>query len=161
MKKLFMVLAVALGFTVAASAQPRAIGGRLYGGPEISYQHTVHNADFIELDAGLNWFGDLGFKATCNYNFMVAQPRWTNRGEWGVYVGPGLSLGNLGRHSVLFTVNCQVGLEYTFWFPLQLSFDLRPEFGLYAGGHDGESWCKYHLDGLFGFIPTLSVRYRF
>ena len=47
----------------------------------------------------------------------------------------------------------QVGLEYTFWFPLQLSADLRPTLGIC----DGEFWT----DGLFGFVPTLSVRYSF
>ena len=39
------------------------------------------------------------------------------------------------------------------WFPLQLSADLRPTFGIC----DSEFWT----DGLFGFAPMISVRYSF
>lgn len=48
----------------------------------------------------------------------------------------------------------QIGFEYKFWFPLQLSADLRPTFGIC----DGEFW----KDGLvYSFVPTFSVRYSF
>ena len=44
----------------------------------------------------------------------------------------------------------QVGLEYTFWFPLQLSLDIRPQLGLVNSAF-----------GIWGWYPHLSVRYRF
>ena len=88
---------------------------------------------------------------------MIAQPQWTSRGEWGFYAGPGVALGggavkvdgvNHGYFSA--GVAGQVGLEYTFWFPLQLSFDLKPQlgFGFNYGFH-------------FNIMPSLGVRYRF
>lgn len=156
MKKIIIIAAIALGFAVAASAQPRAIGGRLSYGLEASYQHTVQNADFVEANLGL--FGYHSIDATATYNFMIAQPDWTSRGEWGFYAGPGAALGYsfIGDFFHVAAVG-QVGLEYTFWFPLQLSVDLRPQFGI-ATGNGG---VNFYTGGLFGFVPTIGVRYRF
>ena len=156
MKKIILVAALVLGFTVAASAQPRAVGVRIGNGGEVSYQHQL-GANFLEVDGGLGlgFDGVFNVGATGIYNFMIAQPNWTDRGEWGFYAGPGAAVGlGLGENSHLnVAVAGQVGLEYTFWFPLQLSIDLRPQFGLgfadkatmYFGG-----WC-----------PALGVRYKF
>jgi hypothetical protein len=41
MKKIIVIAALMLGFAVAAVAQPRAIGGRLGNGAEVSYQHSL------------------------------------------------------------------------------------------------------------------------
>ncbi len=87
---------------------------------------------------------------------MIAQPDWTSRGEWGFYAGPGASLGYGFNNSFHIAAVGQVGLEYTFWFPLQLSVDLRPQFGVAV--HDG---AHFYKGGLFGFVPTIGVRYRF
>ena len=151
MKKIIIVAALVLGFAAAAAAQPRAVGLRGGYGAELSYQHTL-GTNFLEADLGLVMNG-LNVAAT--YNFMLAQPQWTDRGEWGVYAGPGAAVGlGLGEASHLnVAVAGQVGLEYTFWFPLQLSIDLRPQLGIgfaekstmYFGG-----WC-----------PALGVRYKF
>lgn len=154
MKKIIIIAALALGFAVAASAQPRAIGGRLAYGLEASYQHTVRGADFVEANLGLFGFGAID--ATATYNFMIAQPDWTSRGEWGFYAGPGASLGYGFNNSFHIAAVGQVGLEYTFWFPLQLYVDLRPQFGVAV--HDG---AHFYTGGLFGFVPTIGVRYRF
>lgn len=154
MKKIIIIAALALGFAVAASAQPRAIGGRLAYGLEASYQHTVRGADFVEANLGLFGFGAID--ATATYNFMIAQPDWTSRGEWGFYAGPGASLGYGFNNSFHIAAVGQVGLEYTFWFPLQLSVDLRPQFGVAV--HDG---AHFYTGDLFGFVPTIGVRYRF
>lgn len=156
MKKIILMAAMVLGFAVAAAAQPRAIGGRLGNGVEVSYQHTL-GSNFIEADLGL-----IGFGANINlnavYNWMIAQPQWTDRGEWGFYAGAGAGLGGGSVSKVgYFNIGAvgQVGLEYTFWFPLQLSIDIRPQLGVVAvkGAGAGlyfDSWC-----------PALSVRYRF
>ena len=156
MKKIILVAALVLGFAVAASAQPRAIGLRGGWGAEASYQHSF-GADFLQADLGLNTFDSV--HGSVVYNFMIAQPSWTSRGEWGFYAGPGAAVGmKLGNSETdgYFHIAAagMVGLEYTFWFPLQLSLDIRPQLGVWTGGgHSGfyfGGWC-----------PALGVRYRF
>ncbi len=153
MKRFFIAAALVLGFAVAASAQPRAVGVRLGWGAEASYQHTVYNEDFVEVDLGLCTFD--GLNASAVYNFMIAQPAWTDRGDWGFYAGPGLAVGMgglLSKDEAYFNLGVagQVGLEYTFWFPLQLSFDVRPVLGF--GFNHGFHWSV---------MPAIGVRYRF
>ena len=153
MKKIILVAALVLGFAAAAVAQPRAVGLRGGYGVEVSYQHTL-GQNFIEADLGL---AGVGLNLAGTYNWMLAQPNWTDKGEWGVYAGPGVALGAGGFGDVgYFNVGLagQVGLEYTFWFPLQLSLDVRPQLGLVTAG--GQS-----AFGLWGWYPSLGVRYRF
>lgn len=148
MKKIILIAALTLGVAFAAAAQPRAIGARMGWGFEASYQHTL-GQDFIEADLGLF---TTSLNAAAVYNFMIAQPNWTDRGEWGFYAGPGAALGIGMINSSGFNLAAagQVGLEYTFWFPLQLSFDVRAQLGYIFGQ------AFY-----FGIGPALSVRYRF
>ena len=146
MKKIILLAAMMLGLAVAASAQPRAIGARLVWGIEFSYQHTVKDADFVEANLGLNNFNSLDLSAV--YNFMIAQPQWTDRGEWGFYAGVGAAVGL--DETIRVGAAGQVGLEYTFWFPLQLSVDIRPQLGLINSGF-----------GIWGWAPCLAVRYSF
>ena len=147
MKKIILVAAMVLGFAVAASAQPKALGLRFGYGAELSYQHNVGGANFIEADLGMGDFKY--FNAAVAYNFMIAQPSWTDRGEWGFYAGPGVAVaaGPEVRH---VGIAAPVGLEYTFHFPLQLSVDLRPQLGLVNQAF-----------GIWGWYPHLSIRYRF
>lgn len=141
MKKLLIILAAAFLTGAAAMAQPKAIGirGGLFGlsvNGEISYEYwyTLFDNDYDFLEAELGVFGGNGFKATAMYNFTLAQPDWTDTGEWGLYVGPGLTAGygsavaNDGeiKASPFLGVAFQIGMEYTFSFPLQLSLDFRP-----------------------------------
>lgn len=158
MKKALIVIAAVFGFALVASAQPKAVGGRLGYGLEASYQHFLGNPNFLEVNLGLDLLGgEPGFRATGTYNFTFAQPNWTPRGNWAWYAGPGATLGTThynDDNNFFFGLVGQVGLEYTFWFPLQLSADLRPTIGIC----DGEFWTN----GItYGFIPTISVRYSF
>ena len=153
MKKIILIAALVLGAAVAATAQPKAVGLRLGWSVEASYQHNINGADFIE--ANLGTFGYAGLDISSTYNFMIAQPAWTDRGEWGFYAGPGLALGFF--HGTSIAVQGQVGLEYTFWFPLQLAIDLKPQIGVVMWNGGAGFWRP----GLYGFAPTLSVRYRF
>ncbi len=154
MKKIILIAAMVLGFAVAASAQPRAIGVRLGNGGEVSYQHSL-GTNFLEVDGGLG----LGFDGTFNvgatgiYNFMIAQPSWTSRGEWGFYAGPGAGVGLGLGDANYFNISAagMVGLEYSFWFPLQLSLDFRQHIGIGFGGHG--IWYPSSV--------ALGVRYRF
>lgn len=150
MKKIILIAAMVLGFAVAATAQPRAIGVKLGWGAEVSYQHSL-GENFLEANLGLNNFNSLDVSAV--YNFMIAQPSWTSRGEWGFYAGPGAAVGmNLIGENTYFHLAAagMVGLEYQFWFPLQLSLDLRPTLGF--GFNYGFHWSV---------MPSLGVRYKF
>ena len=151
MKKIILSVALVLGFAIAATAQPRALGARIGYGVDLSYQHTIKDANFIEADLGLGDFAFLNLAAT--YNFMIANPAWTDEGKWGFYAGPGVAL---GAGSGVFNVGVagQVGLEYTFEFPLQLSLDIRPQLGLVSVGEVSKF-------GIWGWYPHLGVRYRF
>lgn len=66
-------------------------------------------------------------------------------------------------YGFMIALAAQIGLEYNFWFPLQLSLDIRPYFGLHVndGFHIYKSKAGFYNYGMMGFIPTLSVRYRF
>ena len=143
MKKTLLIVIALLGLSLAAVAQPKAIGvrGGLFGpsfNGEISYEQWTsfldNDYDFIEVDLGV--FGGNGFKATALYNLTLAQPEFTDRGEWGLYAGPGVSLGyGTGTNKEgekkswpFIGFATQLGMEYTFWFPLQVSVDFRPTF---------------------------------
>lgn len=192
MRKTILTIMLAVAAIATAAAQPRAAGIRIGAtGLDASYQHTISSSQFVGADLGLdfgyNVNGYSGVKATAIYNFVWARPAWTNRGSWGIYSGPGISLGfvnDIMPYTVgdvttgyldggfMFAIAAQVGLEYTFWFPLQLALEIRPLFGLHA--NDGrmripeldtevhyESKVGFYDNGLLGFAPTLTVRYRF
>ena len=193
MKRISALIVLLVAGCTALSAQPRALGGRIgMTGFDVSYLHTVGKKNFIEtdlsLDFGYGGSGAPGFKATGIYNFVVARPAWTDKGSWALYTGPGLSLGyvqdkvvyksgNLRYHpndyGFMLSLAVQAGLEYTFWFPLQIAVDLRPQFGLHINDGissridhftdriDYKGKAGYYNNGWFGFVPTLSVRYRF
>lgn len=134
MKKIIMIAALVLGFAVAASAQPRALGVRIGNGGEISYQHSLGN-NFLEVDGGLGlgFDGVFNVGATGIYNFMIAE--FGN--GFGFYAGPGAGVGlGLGEANY-FTLSAagMVGIEYTFSFPLQISLDFRQHVGIGFAGH--------------------------
>lgn len=189
MKRFIAAAAVLILCAAAASAQPRAIGGRIGStGLDFSYEHSLGD-NFIEANAGLDFgaAGLPGFKATALYNFVFARPAWTDRGTWGLYAGPGLSMGYVADrfywirendlpgggvdyrkyhntdYGFMFSFTGQIGLEYTFWFPLQLSVDIRPYIGFHVNDRNGtsRSQVEFYEYGLFGFIPTLAARFRF
>jgi hypothetical protein len=140
MKKIIMIAAMVLGFAIAASAQPKALGLRVGYGAELSYQHNV-GENFIEADLGLESFKNLGVAATYNFNI-------TEFGQgFKFYAGPGIGLGMGETLSV--GIAGQAGIEYNFAeAPVQLSLDVRPYFDFVGVG-------------LVGWYPHLGVRYRF
>lgn len=164
MKKVIIITALIIS-AATAYAQPRAIGGRLGSGLELTYQHNMAGkANFHEMNLGLAFIG-LGIDATYSYNIMLAQPEWSKKGQWGFYAGPAANVGysawgalyGAAYGTAHIGVGGQLGLEYTFDFPLEISFDLRPTLGVRFGtGHIG-----FYAGGLWGFIPSMSLRYRF
>ena len=165
MRKALLIVIAFLGLSLAAVAQPKAIGirGGLFGSAfngEISYEHWTtlfdNDYDFTEIELGV--FGGNGFKASAMYNFTFAQPEFTDRGEWGFYAGPGIVAGygtgvnklDEKKSAPFVGLAAQLGLEYTFWFPLQLSVDFRPTFMIPA---------YMNRTNWYGF--ALSARYVF
>lgn len=144
MKKFISVIVAVLAFAAVASAQPRAIGACIGWGVDVSYEHTLGGSNFLEANLGITGFKSLDIHAS--YNFVFASPNWTASGEWNAYVGP--SIGFIGEDGVKFCAGAVIGLEYTFNFPLMLSFDLRPEARI---GYDRPFFC----------LPALGIRYRF
>ena len=190
-RSILTIILVAL--SICSYAQPRSAGLRLgITGIEADYQHTMQKNQFIEggigLDYGYYANGAPGFKVTGIYNFIWARPAWTEKGKWAIYAGPGATLGwvndevhfNIGNNIVHYQDNgfmlgiCgQVGLEYTFWFPIQLSVDLRPTIAMHI--NNGEMYYNpvttniekhassvgFYDNGLLGLSPHISVRYSF
>ena len=157
MKKLFLTIFLVIVSLTSATAgtdpveaHPKAVGVKIGWGAEFSYQQSMDKG-FLEVDLGLDQFNSLDFSTF--YNFMVAQPEWTTSGTWGIYAGPGASLGMklLGNpHFFHISAGCMVGVEYAFDSPLLLSFDIKPQIGV-GFGH-GFYWKM---------TPSVGVRYRF
>jgi hypothetical protein len=139
MKKLFLLAIAFIGFTAVSNAQnisENAIGLRLGGsnayGAEISYQHALGDTNRLELDLG--WRNDTNynaFKFTGLYQWMFPLD-----GAFNWYAGAGAGISSFsgrkylnGTNDTGFFVAGNIGIEYSFDIPLQLSLDFRPEFG--------------------------------
>lgn len=148
MKKILTIAALMLAFAATSVAQPRALGLRLGYGAELSYQHYMGGGEnFLEIDLGLTGFNSLNVAGVYDWNLY-------QNGPWGVYGGAGAALGlgisedNSHFHLALAG---QIGVEYNFNIPLQLSLDLRPQIGYSFGANALYLW----------YYPALGVRYRF
>lgn len=160
MKRLILVIIVIFASFSMALAQPKALGLRLGNDCQLSYEHNVGaRTDFLEADLGMQFYYGyaMGLNAAVAYNFMAAQPEWTEHGQWGFYVGPAVKVGYVGIGGYV-ALGAQVGLEYEFEFPLQLSIDIRPVVGISS---EGGGVSMYGADAILGSLPCLSVRYRF
>lgn len=185
MKKIILLAAALVLAAATVSAQPRAIGLRLGAGDGVSYQHTLGN-NMLSIDAdipGLG-FGFFGVGATATYDWLNpfgTSINWTPRGEWNWYLGVGAEAGMNwipnGYTDHIFDTQIHVGvagragLEYTFWFPLQLAVEWRPAFGPSfnntrvnaeeAGKYKTDVKVGYYDRGLWAGAIALCVRYRF
>jgi len=156
MKRLIIMTALVL-VSLSAFAQPRAIGIRAGYGWDVSYQHTLGN-NFLEADLGIS--GALGFNLSAIYDFKLLQPKWTNKGIWCIYAGPGATFQakaareNRSSYTSIL-IGGQVGLEYAFeGAPINLSLDWRPMFGpMFSNGTT--TFC-HTLSSI-----ALAIRYRF
>jgi hypothetical protein len=150
MKKIFLTLAMVVSI-VGANAQVKgnAIGLRLANeanGGEISFQAPLGHANRLELDLGLNhWSGThSGAELTGVYQWVWDLNQLATGLNW--YAGLG---GSVGTYTSNFGIGFvgQLGLEYNFNIPLQISLDWRPTlfntYNTYYGGNG------------------LSIRYRF
>lgn len=159
-KSIFLVAVLALVSVATAVAQPRAIGANIGYGIDVSYQHSLGEANMIDLSVNIPFFNGIG--ATCTYDwvnpFGTAIP-WNEKGEWNWSLGVGAGGGIYGFSAPSWYVGAvgHVGVEYNFWFPLQLSVDWRPNIGIVGINGAG---IDFNGSGLYSGI-TLGVRYLF
>ncbi len=157
---LFVLLMAAFYSMNAQDISPNAVGIRLGGnegfGTEVNYQRALSDTNRLEL--GLGW------RDAANFNAFrltgVYQWVWQLDGNFNWYAGAGAVVGlfdfenntvNSDNLDTLF-INAagNVGIEYDFDFPLLLSLDFRPEFGI-----------TNDVDDSFEFEVALGIRYQF
>ncbi|MEZ4853636.1 hypothetical protein [Flavobacterium sp.] len=161
MKKNIFILACALGFIFSGYAQDiskNALGLRLgdndgFGG-EISYQRGLQSNNRLEFDLG--WRNSKhvdAFKLVGLYQWV-----WNIEGGFNWYAGAGAGLGSwsydekgYSDSGMYFLFAGDLGIEYNFDFPLQLSLDFRPEIYL-----NSDDW----RDDNFGPDIALGIRYK-
>ena len=163
MKKSILIIAIlAVAGVATAVAQPRAIGANIGYGVDVSYQHSLGEANMIDLSVNIPMFSGIG--ATCTYDwinpFNTAIP-WNEKGEWNWSLGVGAGAGIYGfKYPTIYAgVVGHVGVSYDFWFPLQLSVDYRPNIGIYYATATDSAPLGFNTAGFYGV--TLGVRYLF
>ncbi|MFT5243479.1 MAG: hypothetical protein ACJA1H_003109 [Glaciecola sp.] len=160
MKKLFLATIAFIGFATvnAQDISKNAIGLRLGDsdgfGAEVTYQRALSDNNRLEIDLGIrSGNGYDGFKLAGIYQWV-----WVLEGDFNWYAGAGAGIGSYNYDNVtpnfddsetFFFAAGNIGIEYNFDFPLQLSLDARPELGFGDFRDD--------LD----FDIALGVRYRF
>ena len=173
MKKILLIAVMAIACVAVASAQPRAIGGRLGAFDGVSYQHGFGESNMLEIEAGWGWtgcvstfegghawgWGGHSIQAAITYDWIDpfgATFPWDKKGEWHWYLGVGGAGGYILNNAGFVGAAGRCGVEYDFWFPLQLSIDFRPTIGaaIWDGGV-GMYWDVW--SAAFG----LSARYKF
>ena len=158
-KSLLLIAILAFVGTAAAVAQPRAIGLNIGYGLDVSYQHSLGEKNMIDLAVNIPEFHGIGATATYDWinPFNTAIP-WNEKGTWNWSLGVGAGAGIYGFKQPFWYVGVvgHVGVEYNFWFPLQLSVDWRPNIGV-AGYHNT---VIFNGTGLYAGV-TIGVRYRF
>lgn len=169
-KSVYLLLAMVVLGAASAVAQPRAIGGNLGTDFGFSYQHGFGQSNMLDLSVNVPLIYGIGVGGKVTYDWIDpfnAPVPWDHKGEWHWYMGVG------GGASVWFPYSSSesyawwnvgavghIGIEYDFWFPLQLSLDWRPQFGIgnydyYGNGHK----VNFDLAGIYGL--SLGVRYKF
>ena len=164
MRKLLVLSIALIGFAFTSNAQnisKNALGLRLGDsdgfGAEISYQRGLGDNNRLELDLGLrSGNGFDGFKLAGIYQWV-----WVLDGSFNWYAGVGGGVASYSFDRVppgfddsetfIFAAG-DIGIEYNFDIPLQLSLDFRPEIGFGDGAYGNDD-----LD----FDIALGIRYRF
>ncbi len=157
-KSIILVAILAIVSVGSAIAQPRAIGANLGYGIDLSYQHSLGEANMIDLSINIPFFEGIGATATYDWvNPFGAVIPWDYEGQWNWNLGVGAGLGIYGFKAPAFYAGVvgHVGVSYDFWFPMQLSLDYRPNIGIVGG-----EGLRFNTSGLYSGI-TLGVRYLF
>lgn len=164
MKKIILVASLIIGLSFSAKAQntsKNALGLRLgdndgFGG-ELSYQRKLSGNNRLELDLGWRNSNDVdAIKLVGLYQWV-----WNIDGGFNWYAGVGGGVGtwsygnnnsNNNDNGTFALVAGDLGIEYNFDVPIQLSLDFRPEIYF-----NSDSF----RDNNFGPDIALGIRYRF
>ncbi len=150
------MLEIEAGFNFGTHLGNR-IDGSTNGTKWISYGHN------IQVAATYDWIDP--FNATFP---------WDHKGEWHWYLGVG-GAGGYGWYGYAYNKTAgsvggannwgfvgaagRAGVEYDFWFPLQLSIDYRPTLGVgLIDDNNGGAMAGFYWDI---FSLALSARYKF
>ena len=176
-RKWMLLIIIAVAACTAATAQPRAIGGRVCWGIGPSYQHEIGKSNMLQADLDLAGFYSIQGTATFNWVFPISS--WNKAGSWNWYIGGGIGAGYSwwgdrlrlggGRGYWGFYrggwAGCGYvgaalmgGVEYNFKFPLQLFADYRPLIGpcFYRNG----GGVDFYYSGLLAGALSVGARYR-
>ncbi|WP_395059440.1 hypothetical protein [Flavobacterium sp.] len=161
-KKTILVATMLIGLAFSSQAQSiskNAIGLRLgdndgFGG-EVSYQRKLATNNRLELDLGWRNSNDVdAIKLAALYQWI-----WNIDGGFNWYAGVGGGAGTwrhdryeINDNGAFGFVAGDIGIEYDFDFPLQLSLDFRPE--IYFNSDT-------FRENNFGPDVALGVRYKF
>ena len=162
MKRVYLVSSLLLlmtGNLVAQNVSKNALGVRLgdndgFGG-EFSYQRKLSGNNRLELDLGIrNSHYINALKLAALYQWY-----WKIDGGFHWYAGVGGGVGSWryekqedsDNGSFAFVAG-DLGIEYDFDFPLQISLDIRPEFYFNA---------NTYRENNYGSDIGLGIRYRF
>ena len=146
-----------------AYAQPRAVGVNLGSGLGVSYQHGFGEANMLDVAVSVPVLGGWGIGGKVTYDWIDpfgATVPWNEKGEWHWYMGVGGAVQMAWSNPGLGFIGAagRFGIQYDYWFPLQLSLDFRPTLGVafpYSG--DGAAFgYDVYASGL-----GLGVRYKF
>lgn len=162
MKKIILVASLIIGLSFSAQAQnssKNALGLRLgdndgFGG-ELSYQRKLSGNNRLEFDLGWRNSNNVdAIKLVGLYQWV-----WNIDGGFNWYAGVGGGVGtwsydnnNNSDNGAYALVAGDLGIEYNFDVPIQLSLDFRPE--IYFNSDD------FREDN-FGPDIALGIRYRF
>jgi hypothetical protein len=162
MKKVILSAAMLFGMALSTQAQDiskNTLGLRLGDndgfGTEISYQRGLTANNRLELDLGWRNSKEVdAIKLAGLYQWL-----WNIDKGFNWYAGAGGGLGSWSYSTngqsdsgTFLFIAGDLGIEYNFDFPLQLSLDIRPE--IYLNSND-------YRENNFGPDLALGVRYKF
>jgi len=157
MKKTLVLMVVAILASSTLCAQARALGGRsFYIGEAVSYQHQLSEKSMLEAELGLS-LSSVGVEAVVTHDWLFPITSWQKRGTWNWYAGVGLGAGAYLFSNTTIGVAGRIGMEYIFWFPMQISIDYRPLIGPAWNGVT----VSFNGEGLIRSALGLSLRYLF
>lgn len=181
MKKIFTTLVIVTAFAAVGFAQPRAIGARLGLSEEFSYQHSITDGMYVDLTAGAGgiWggWGSFDVNASFDWSFNI-------KGIFNWFIGPTAGFGygygynyryytkaSHGYHGyhddhyydypyMPFRLNIggQIGFEWQFNIPLNLTVDWRPTINLLGFTNP---YYRHHAGWANMYNIGVGVRYRF
>ena len=157
MRKTLVLVIVTIFASTMLSAQARALGGRsFYIGEAVSYQHLLTEKTMLEAELGLS-LSSVGVEAVVTHDWLFPIRSWEDIGSYNWYVGVGLGAGAYLFSNTTIGVAGRIGIEYNFWFPMQISIDYRPLIGPAWNGVS----VSFNGEGLVRSALGLSLRYLF